>query len=69
MFGSGDSSEWALTVGIDDRTVELALDDIAQRSPRLSEIVAAARQPDSPSGEIHQAAVKAWVETQDDHGI
>ena len=59
MFGSSGTSEWDLTVEIDDATVELALDEIARRSPRLSEIVTAARQPDSPPGKARRVAVEA----------
>jgi hypothetical protein len=60
-FGNTGSSEWTLRVEIDKETIECALDEISHRSEATSEIVTAAREPDSPAGKARQAALEAWA--------
>ncbi|OBH86160.1 hypothetical protein A5680_06100 [Mycobacterium sp. E2989] len=62
-FGDADSSEWILKVDLDEDFTKVVLDSLAQRSPRLAEIVTAAREPDSPAGLARRAALEAWSQT------
>ncbi|WP_435125590.1 hypothetical protein [Micromonospora tulbaghiae] len=58
IFGCYDSSEWTLRLALEPLMVDAILDVLADRSPRIGEIVEAARNPDSPAG----LARKAWLE-------
>jgi hypothetical protein len=56
-IGSNDSSEWNLELNLPRSVISAALDLIAQRSPRLAEIVNAARNPHSSEGQRRRAAI------------
>ena len=56
-IGSYKSSEWNLELDLPSSVISAALDLIAQRSPRLAEIVTAARDPHSPEGQRRHAAI------------
>ncbi|SCL26107.1 hypothetical protein GA0070624_3239 [Micromonospora rhizosphaerae] len=58
IFGCYDSSEWTLQLELEPPMVDAILDVLADRSPRIAEIVEAARNPESPAG----LARKAWLE-------
>ena len=56
-IGGNDSSEWNLELDLPSSVISAALDLIAQRGPRLAEIVTAARDPHSPEGQRRRAAI------------
>jgi hypothetical protein len=56
-IGANDSSEWNLELDLPSSVISAALDLIAQRGPRLAEIVTAARDPHSPEGQRRRAAI------------
>ncbi len=60
--GTHDSSEWTLELDLAPEVVDAVLDVLAERSPRLGDIVTAARDPDSPAGLARRAALNEWSE-------
>jgi hypothetical protein len=56
-IGAYESSEWNLELDLPASVISSALDLVAQRSPRLAEIVNAARNPHSPEGQRRLAAI------------
>jgi hypothetical protein len=60
-FGYNDSSMWTLELALEPSVVNAILDLMADRGPRLAEIVEAAQNPDSPAGH----ARRAWLEQQE----
>jgi hypothetical protein len=59
-FGETDSAEWMLALDMPSEMIEVALDTLAARSPRMREIVTAAVDPSSPLGRARAAALDAW---------
>lgn len=57
-FGDTDTSEWTLELAMPGSAGSAALDVIAERNERLSAIVTAAREPDSPEARARQAALE-----------
>ena len=56
-IGAYESSEWNLELDLPASVISSALDLVAQRSPRLAEIVNAARNPHSQEGQRRLAAI------------
>lgn len=54
-WGDEDSSEWTLELDLDPAVIEAVLDLLAERSPRLCNIVTAARYPESRAGRAREA--------------
>lgn len=59
-FGDSDSEEWRLSVDMTPEMIDVALDILAARSPRLQQIVTAGRDPESPAGRVRKAALDSW---------
>jgi hypothetical protein len=62
-FGDSDSAEWTLAVDMPPEMIDVALNTLAARSPRMRDIVTAAVDPKSPPGRARQAALDAWSAT------
>jgi biotin operon repressor len=65
-FGDTDTSEWTLELAMPGSAGSAALNVIAERNERLSAIVSAAREPDSPEGRGRHAALEQWSRNQSD---
>ena len=65
-WGDLDSSEWTLELNLKPDVVDAVLDLLAERSPRLSEIVTAARDPRSTEAEKRRAALKDLEDDEDE---
>ncbi|MEU4712357.1 hypothetical protein AB0F73_01610 [Micromonospora purpureochromogenes] len=65
IFGCYDSSEWTLHLALEPPMVDAILDVLADRSPRLAEIVEAARNPESPAGLARKAWLKQWEQDRE----
>ena len=65
-IGAYESSEWNLELDLSVSVISSALDLVAQRSPRLAEIVNAARNPDSPEGQRRLAAIAQATNDDED---
>ena len=65
-FGDTDTSEWTLELAMPGSAGSAALNVMAERNERLSAIVTAAREPDSPEGRARQAALEQWSRNQAD---
>ena len=63
-WGSEDSSEWRLDLDLDPAVIEVVLDLLAQRSPRLCDIVTAARYPESRAGRAREARLQEMYEPE-----
>jgi hypothetical protein len=59
-WGDEDSSEWRLELDLTPEAISAVLDLLAERSPELSNIVTAARDPASPAGVARCAALEEW---------
>jgi biotin operon repressor len=57
-FGDTDTSVWTLELAVPGNAGWITLDLLAERNERLSAIVTAAREPDSPEGRARQAALE-----------
>jgi hypothetical protein len=62
-WGDEDSSEWRLELNLAPDVIDAVLDVLAERSPRLADIVTAARDPASPAGVARRAALGEWSES------
>ena len=62
-FGDLDSSEWTLGLDLAPEVVDAVLDVLAERSPRIGDIVTAARDPASPAGVARRTALEKWSES------
>jgi hypothetical protein len=62
-----DSSHWTLQLDLQPAMVDAVLDLLGQRSPQLSDIITAGRDPASPPGIARRAALEQW-EQQDHDG-
>lgn len=60
-FGDSDSAEWNLSVDTSSEVIDIALDILAARSPRIRDIVTAAVDPGSAPGRARKAALDAWA--------
>ena len=65
-IGAYESSEWNLELDLPASVISSALDLVAQRSPRLAEIVNAARYPNSPEGQRRLAAIAEATNDDED---
>ena len=65
-FGDTDTSEWTLELAMPGNAGSIALDVIAESNERLSAIITAAHQPDSPEGRARHAALEQWNRNQAD---
>jgi hypothetical protein len=54
-----------LELDLAPEVVDAVLDVLAERSPRLRNIVTAARDPASPAGVARRAALEQWSESFD----
>jgi hypothetical protein len=63
-WGDLDSSEWTLELDLDPAVVEAVLDVLAERSPRLCDIVTAARYPESRAGRAREARLQEMYEPE-----
>jgi hypothetical protein len=60
-----DSSEWRLSLNLEPLVIDAVLDLIARCGPEFSEIVTAARDPESPSGIARRTALDEWESVGD----
>ncbi|WNG88515.1 hypothetical protein C6A87_004535 [Mycobacterium sp. ITM-2016-00317] len=57
-----DSSEWTLELDLPPEVIDAVLDVLANRGPRIRDIVTAARDPSSPAGIAQRDALQEWSE-------
>lgn len=57
-MGSSPTGRWRLSLGVDNPTIELALDRISETSSRLADIVTAGLRPESAQGRARAAALQ-----------